>query len=214
MQRDVPEIGDDFRCTYIKSNGRRCGQERVDPDNPDFTWCRFHAGAALRQSGVKIPDSVLPNTSELNPGTLLLEEITRTRLNIAFYEDVVADMEPEELVQATTTTTEERGGAEEGGFTLTKVEPKPSPYVDLLERERQHLAQVVRYASQMGIEERQLALNEQLASTVIAAMRGFVLLAGLDPQLPQVKQWMVQALQAAQSGRVVDVPVDRAALTG
>jgi hypothetical protein len=212
VQREVPDIGDDFRCTYVKSNGNRCGQERVDPSNSDFTWCRFHASAALRQAGVKIPESALPNAGELNPAALLLEEITRTRLNIAFYESIVADMEPEELVQAT--TTEEREGGQGGGYTLERVEPKPSPYVELLERERQHLAQVVRYASQMGIEERQLALNEQLAATVLAAMRGFVLLAGLNAGDPQVKQWMVQALQAAQSGRVVDVPVDRAALTG
>lgn len=197
--RNLP--ADDERCVFIKPTGKRCGQPREQADNPEHLWCTFHTTLVGKKA---IPALRLPPGAEsrVSPMQALLEEIERSQLMVRWYETILADKSPEDLMWVTIRETREGGPG--GGYDLTRQEERAHPALTLLKDERAHLANVTRLAIQSGIEARQLEINEQVADTIITAMIGLARLLGQDPTTPQLKTMMASALRAAREGRVVD----------
>lgn len=197
----MPPPPDEYRCVFVKNSGKRCGQPREQADNPEHLWCTFHTEMVGKKA---IPAlRMAPGAeSRVSPMAALLEEIERSQLMVRWYETILADKSPEELLWVTIRETREGGPG--GGYDLTRQEERPHPALVLLKDERAHLANVTRLAIQSGIESRQLELNERTADVIITAMIGLARLLGQDPTLATVKALMAQALRAAREGRVVD----------
>lgn len=196
-------LPDNVRCTFVKRNGNRCGQPRLVDEasnGEDSTWCEFH----MRWVKGNLPALRVEPGAEMrvSPMAALLEEIERSQVMVRWYESILADKSPEELMWVS--IRESRQGGPGGDYDLTRQEQRAHPALVLLKDERSHLANVTRLAIQSGIEARQLELNEQMANTIITAMQGFARLVGRDPTEAIVKEWMAQALRAAREGRVID----------
>src|SRR5947209_4480316 len=154
---------DHLRCTFIKQNGNRCAQERVDLEDPDCTLCHFHVTMVGRQEGnlpAKVKAQYANAIMSVSPMQVLLDEVQRTQMMVLWLESCIAEKETQDLTQAI--TSESRDGGPGGGYTSEKVEDRLSALFVAYQAERHHLANVTRMALQSGIEEKQLELNQQL----------------------------------------------------
>lgn len=198
-------MDDAERCIHVKPSGSRCRIARIAPDDPQNLWCVFHQDhirALVKPHAYATGSAALDVMQRVSPMAALLEEIERTQLMVRWYESILADKEPEEML--TTVITESRIGGPGGDYDLTRTEERPHPALQLLNQERAHLANITRLAIQSGIEARQLELNESMANTLITAMQGFARLAGFDPTSAAAKTMMAEAMRAAREGRVVE----------
>lgn len=106
---------------------------------------------------------------EISPELAILEEVHRTAGHIAWLEDVVRALEPEDLVWG---VTQKKTGGEDWGTTEAA---KPNIWLELYREERAHLTKVCSEAIRCGIEERRVKLAESqgvLVAQVIRAILG------------------------------------------
>lgn len=199
----MPTPPEYLRCTFVKRNGSRCKQEIA---NDDSTLCHFHIAMTSRDEEIGQKLNVLRhntvNVLNVSPMQVLLEEVQRSQLMVAWLEQCIAEKDADELL--TSITTENRDGGPGGGFTSEKREDRASAVLVAYNNERAHLAHITRLALQSGIEEKQLELNQQLATTVILAMQGFARLLGHDPGSGAIRSAMSAALKSAQEGRTIE----------
>lgn len=114
----------------------------------------------------------------------ILEEVHRTAGHVAWLQDVVRNLEPEDLVWG---ITQKKSGGEDWGTTEAA---EPNVWLKLYREERAHLAKVCADAIRCGIEERRVKLAEQQGQLVANVIRA--ILGDLD-------------LTAEQQARVPDV---------
>jgi hypothetical protein len=162
-QRPEP-LPDAIRCTgTTKETGERCRLSRP----PTGTVCYRHGGLApqvrkatrIRESDRKARAMVetygLP--IEISPEQAILAEVHRTAGHVAWLEQQVRELSPDELVY--------RGSTEEA---------VPHAYLRLYQHERAHLAKVCADAIRIGIEARQVRLAEEQGAMVAKAMRAIL----------------------------------------
>lgn len=110
---------------------------------------------------------------EVTPEQALLEEIWRTAGHVAWLEIKVQATEEEDLAWGTVeVTTGEMGHVKEAA--------KPSVWLTLYHKERQHLVDVCRVAIASGIAERQVKLAEDQGAVIAQVLRGVLADLGLD----------------------------------
>lgn len=135
--------------------------------------CRRHAGNSPsgKAAGQKALQARILNEAmvtfglpvDIAPGEALLQEVRRTAGHVQWLGARIAEMKPDELVWGAKTETEQTGRTAEGPIdTRTTVAGASiNTWLDLYQRERQHLVNVCKVAAAAGIAERQVQLAEQ-----------------------------------------------------
>jgi hypothetical protein len=171
-----PPPPDERRCVATsKETGERC---RV-AHPPGGTVCtRYHGGNApqvraktkareqKRRATAMVVTYGLP--VEVTPEQAILAEVHRTAGHVAWLEQQVRTLKPDELTWGVTKI---KTGGEDRGETSEAV---PHVYLQLYQQERAHLAKVCADALRAGIEARQVKLAEDQGAMVAKALRAIL----------------------------------------
>lgn len=148
------------------------------------TKCRMHLGRkasdviAVHEATKAVVTYGLPIT--IDPRDALLEEVYRTAGAVAWLQERVESISPDDLVWGKTEESDLQ--ATEFPGVNVKREAKPNIWLDLYQRERKHLVEVCRVAIAAGIEERRVRLAEQMGSQLAAVIRAVLGGLGLTAQ--------------------------------
>ena len=197
-----PPPPDGERCTATnKESGERC-RMRHDPGGK---VCSHHGGGAKQvREAAKARDSerrarALVETYglpvQITPEAAILAEVHRTAGHVAWLEQQIRAVAPEDLIWGTTKIKE--GGDDRG----TTQEAVPHVLLKLYQQERAHLAKVCADAIRCGIEERQVKLAESQGVLVARALRaildGLNLTAAQKALAVKIVPEQLRAMQAA-----------------
>lgn len=105
---------------------------------------------------------------KISPEQAILDEVHRSAGHVAWLEQVVHALEPDDLIWGVTKT--KQGGEDYG----TTEEAVPHAYLKLYLTERAHLAKVCADAIRVGIEARQVKLAEEQGAMVAKAVRAIL----------------------------------------
>ncbi len=164
--------------------------------HPGRGRCKWHGGstpnhvkAAQREAAAEAVEMYgLPR--EVEPTDALLEEIHRTAGHVAWLEQRVRALDPDELVFGKFKEAAKTTGAGEAVVSERRVERRAgiSMLVKLYREERRHLVDVCRVAIAAGIAERQVRVAEHQAAIFATALRGIVedLGVGDHPKLGKI----------------------------
>lgn len=160
-------------------------------DHAGWGRCKLHGGStqSLKQVAKReqAEDAVatygLPR--DIDPHTALAEEVARTAGHVAWLGRLVAELEQSDLRQFVPT-------GESGG----KLEP--SVWVELYQRERDHLRRVSADAVRAGVEERRVKLAESQGELIAQVIRGVLDDLGVAgrPEVPDVVRRHLSAVSA------------------
>jgi hypothetical protein len=149
--------------------------------------CHFHGGrapqnkaAAKRRLAAEeakraVVTYGLPR--DIDPADALLEEVCRTAGHVAWLEQQVRALSPEELVWGRAEEVE-KGASEFPGTDMT-AKAAPNVWVVLYREERRHLVDVCATAIKAGIEERRVKLAERQGAMLADVIRRLL----EDPEL-------------------------------
>lgn len=154
-------------------------------DHPGTGRCRYHGGLtkqsntkALRERLIeqaKVDEMIYGSPVEqIDPGEAIMQELARTAGHVQWLFEQL-QVEEAELVES----------GESRSKVLkqyTKLGQTPSVYIDLYFRERQHLMQVAKTASSMGIAERSIRLAEEQGRLLANVIQGFITDMELTPE--------------------------------
>lgn len=135
---------------------------------------RALAAAERREAEARVQDELVKAVGtyglprDVDPGVALLEEVRRTAGHVAWLGQKVGALREDQL------------------FIVGAFGSFLNPYVTQYQRERTHHARICADAVRCGLEARQVALAERIGEQVYAAMRGFALEMGLNPDDPRV----------------------------
>lgn len=166
---------DEKRCTATnKESGERCRNGH----GPGGKVCGRHGGKAeqtKRAAQGRVADAkvrALVATYglpiKISPEQAILDEVHRSAGHVAWLEQVVHALEPEDLIWGVTKT--KQGGEDYG----TTEEAVPHAFLKLYLTERAHLAKVCADAIRCGIEARQVELAEQQGAMVAQAVKAIL----------------------------------------
>lgn len=154
------------------------------------------AAERVRQAEIVEAARVYGVPREVEPALGLLEEVYRTAGTISWLGDIVAGLEPPDIVFGTTrlerstgTGTGQRGGDTES--TTAVREAKLNLWVELLFRERKHFAEVCARAVALGLAGREVQIAEQqgrLVASIVRAILGDEVLALSPAQLEHASE--------------------------
>jgi len=132
---------------------------------------------------------------QITPEAAILAEVHRTAGHVAWLEQQIRAVAPEDLIWGTTKIKE--GGDDRG----TTQEAVPHVLLKLYQQERAHLAKVCADAIRCGIEERQVKLAESQGVLVARALRaildGLNLTAAQKALAVKIVPEQLRAMQAA-----------------
>jgi hypothetical protein len=199
------------RCTASRTDGSACKAFAV----PGFDVCRWHGGSTPSVVEQSLRAKAMREYAEwsntfgipvaIGPEEALLQEIARTNGHILWLQEKIVTSDPKEFassawlyrrsVDSTIRWDDATERAAEKAF--------EGVWLDLYQKERQHLARICQIAINAGIEERKVRLAERQAEQVGQAMMMLIRKLGLDPAEPSVRAAAYEALTAA-SGAVVE----------
>jgi len=200
--RRPPPPPDEERCTATnRESGERC---RLRHPPGGRVCVQFHGGApahirkaaaarAREQEAMRMAATYgLP--IEITPEQAILEEIHRTAGHVAWLEQQVRDLDPDDLIWGVTKVKE--GGDDRG----TTQEAAANIWLRLYQQERAHLAKICADAIRNGIADRQVRLAEQqgvmVAKALKAILDGLELTAAQKALALKVVPEQLRALQA------------------
>jgi hypothetical protein len=173
--RRAPAPAEEFRCTATnKESGERCRRMHATGGKV----CANHGGrganarkgaqrgAAEKKVKALVATYGLPVI--ISPEQAILDEVHRTAGHVAWLEQVVQNLEPDDLVWGVTKVKE---GGEDRGATEEAV---PHAFLKLYQAERAHLVKVCAEAIRVGIEARQVKLAEQQGALVAHTIRAIL----------------------------------------
>lgn len=163
------------QCNATSRKGIRCQQDALR----GLTVCRYHGGATL-DAQLKAEERILVADIrrtyglplEVDPHDALLQEIHRTAGHVAWLGEVIADLEKESLTYGLESETESDN--EEYGGSTEVYRAGINTWLQLYQRERQHLVKVCEVAIRAGVEERRVHLEEAKAQIVAQTIRAVV----------------------------------------
>ncbi len=135
--------------------------------------CKLHGGMApsgraagqrnLRRKVMEDAVRTYGLPIDIDPGSALLEEVSRTAGHVRWLHDIVAGMDPEALIWGDKQTSHVEGVGPEGPVDqVTQVQSAGVHiWLELYLKEREHLRKVCTDALKAGIAERQVQLAEQ-----------------------------------------------------
>lgn len=208
------------RCTNAPVHGTRlCERHKGKPDGyasrlrARSVKNLLHGAEAILEE-FDLPDDVkmdiLAYPREIDPGVLLVEEISRTAGIISWLERKISGLEEEgEFITHTDVVTTERGmGAQGNQVDTTKTETRRqvTHWWSLLDAERKHLVNATAAALRSGIEERRVRLAERSVNALEAAMAYALMELGLDPHNDRVRSVVGASLRRALESGVEPSP--------
>lgn len=193
------------------AGGRKCGAKLPTPrpdgrttcDQPagygtdHIGWgrCKWHMGStrALKVAAAREEANELIRTLNLgkpipvSPDEALLQELWRTNGIVHYLQDYIGSaFSPEDLVY------------------LTEVGMRPRAFLDILQREREHLAKVAKMTLDAGVAERQVriqeAMGQMFASVIQAVLRDLKLSPNQKQLAPAVVRKHLLTLPVADAG--------------
>lgn len=132
----------------------------------------------------------------------LVQELQRTAGAVAYLGEVVAGLEQRDVVWG---KTRRKSGGDDWG---TTKEARPNVWVELWQKERRHLLEVVKACHNAGIDERRMELAERYGDGLAAVVRA--ILARL--QLTEVQVELASSVVPEEFRRMAALPAggDRA----
>jgi hypothetical protein len=136
---------------------------------------------------------------EIDPFDALKEELARTAGHVAWLQEIIAEMEPVDLVWGETseeasatigTGTGAKGDDSMSNTSSSRSEAGLTTWLKIYQDERRHYVTVAATAIKCGIAEREVKLLEQQGKMIADIFRAFI----NDPELavePEVRQTML-----------------------
>lgn len=162
--------GDDHPdCAGHNGRGQDCAKNPI----AGARVCPTHGGAApqvkaaagrrVQETKARTAVATYGLPVDIDPGSALLEEVSRTAGHVRWLHDIVQELEPEALIWGDKQTSHQEGLGPEGPINhTTQVQASGvSVWLDLYLKEREHLRKVCTDALKAGIAERQVQLAEQ-----------------------------------------------------
>jgi hypothetical protein len=189
--------------------GKPCGFNLAD----GAVVCHKHGGSApqvkakaeKRRQETRAREAVatygLP--VEIDPGTALLEEVSRSAGHVRWLRDVVQELDADALVWGEKTTSHQAGHSVEGPVDVTTNVSAAgvNVWLELYLKERDHLRKVCTDALKAGIAERQVQLAEQAGERAGQWLRASLEVLGLsDADMRRVMARGVANLHLLEGG--------------
>lgn len=163
------------KCPFIKKDGTPCGQVAgLGTDHLGFGNCKFHGGTSkahrIHASREMAAQAVrtLGLDVKIDPQRALLEELWRTAGHVVWLRERIEEFESDDLLH------------------LTELGFKPRAFLDVYQKERDHLAKVAKTCLDAGVAERQVRIAEEQGALVAMAIKA--ILADLDLTPEQAEQ--------------------------
>jgi hypothetical protein len=156
--------------------------------------CKTHGGsakqvkaAAKRRLGEERARTAVATYGlpvEIDPGTALLEEVSRSAGHVRWLRDVVQELDADALVWGEKTTSHQSGQSVEGPVDVTTNVSAAgvNVWLELYLKERDHLRKVCTDALKAGIAERQVQLAEQAGERAGQWLRASLDVLGLSDE--------------------------------
>lgn len=209
------KVAQGIKCSGIKTDGTPCKNWAVT----GTTVCRKHGAQlpAVRQKAAERRvervmrnamagyGSPLPEGPESSPESQLLLEIRRTGGHVAFLEEKVASIAHDDIVWGRVLEeVKDATGYSEDNHSYTKSvdQARLSIWVDLYQKERNHLVNVCRIAIAAGFEERRVTAEETASTALNAVIANILYGLGLDPLDPEVRNVVRLGLLELDRGAV------------
>lgn len=170
-------MDDSRRCTGTsKQSGERCGRPAI----PGGTVCNFHGGKA-------------PQVVAAARRRLVEQEATKELAKVEVRpigDPIVAlgDLAAEALAVL------EVAKANAAGAEVD------SAWMAMLERSMERAGKMLEACGRLGLEERRVKLDEARQALANELVRGVLRMAGLDPDTPQVQDWIDVTLTEIERG--------------
>ena len=167
-------------CDADKSRGRgKCEQPAgYGTEHLGFGRCKYYGGnapsgkvTAAREQAESIRRTLIGtgySADDVDPGTILLEELARTMAVVRWYEEMIAGDEAAQDDMESMGLEPGRAGGYAMGSAVIDIETTqggikytPNIYVRQWMVERKHLAQVAKDCLAVGLKEREVRLAEQ-----------------------------------------------------
>jgi hypothetical protein len=136
-------------------------------------------------------------TNDTDPGEVLLDEIRRTAGTIQWLQARLQESDPDKFVHSLWLHARQSGWIAPSELDTHDWSAAGALWVELYQKERQHLAAICRTALAAGIEERRVRLAERMAERVGQAIKGMLYDLNLDPEDDKVRavvyKWLAQA---------------------
>jgi len=190
-------------CTATRADGTPCKAYAMRGG----TTC-WHHGDGGRYNDTRLAKNVVIQRAaalsqtygapalDASPEELMLEEIQRTAGHVRWLEERIVTEAPDELAEAFWTykrSTEVSGSSAAPDLLVSYA----GVWLDLYNKERDRLINVVARALQLGIEERKVRLAERIYDQIGEAIHTMLTRLGHDPQEPHVRIIAYEALQQA-----------------
>jgi len=172
-----------LRCIAHRRDGKPCTMQAVRGGEV----CRMHGGQApqvraaadrrVAEQAARAAVATYGLPRDIDPGDALLEEVCRTAGHVAWLEQQVRALSPDELVWGRSEEVEK--GASEFPGTDTTQKAAPNVWVVLYRDERKHLVDVCKAAIAADIDERRVRLAERQGVLIADVIRRML----EDPEL-------------------------------
>lgn len=201
-------VPDEKRCTATsRRSGERCNNARANGTRV----CRMHGGSspAAREKHARVQaqrayeretqryaECLDPDDPEAKPLSALDAEVRRTLGWVHYLEARVAELSEDELIFGLAALEVQQGVRRGGRIAVRTAQrrARPHPWVVLLEREREHLTQLLGIMIRHGVQAQRLALEEKQVDQMAQAIDAVVTALGRDPSRPDVRKAIRAAL--------------------
>ena len=174
-QKRPPALTEQCRAT---SRQGRCGNRSI----PGGAVCRFHGGrtpqvieaakkrVALTEARNQMVTLGIP-VEGLDPYDALMEEIARTAGHVRWLQGIVLGINPDDLIWGKTEEEHSTGFDDKNNYDITKHGAVPNIWMQLYQKEREHLVNVSKIAIGAGIAERQVKIAERQGDMIVKIMK-------------------------------------------
>lgn len=177
-------------------------------NHPGTGGCKLHGGslpgsvvAAQREAAFNAVQT-LGVPIDIGPADALLMEVQRTAGHVAWLAHVIAGLESGELIWGMAEEVIEPDIISKDGEVITaqvvgKMKAAPNVWYQMYQQERRHLANVCKMALDAGVNERIVAMYEQIAETFVTMIERVLDRLNLTPeQRREVPAAVVSELRA------------------
>lgn len=192
---------------YCTRHGGQARPRAVKARDKAAKGVQGKALAILQAEGIDVGRiEILDRKRSVDPGVLLLEEVSRCAGIIQWLEDKISSLQEDgefiEEVENRITEVKEGTGSTGESYTLarTEVRKEVSHWWKLLQEERKLLTQATTAALRSNIEERRVRLAERGVDALEAAMAAALLDLGLDPHNERVRAIVGHRMREALEG--------------
>jgi hypothetical protein len=198
------------KCTKHRTDGSPCRANEV----PGTGMCRWHGGSTPEVARKGLQNKALREYAEftntlgapieVGPEEALLQEIARTNGHILWLQEQILTSDVKEFAASAwlyrrSVDSTIRWDAE---TERAATQAYSGVWLDLYQKERQHLARICQIAINAGIESRKVRLAERQAEQIGTAIMLLIRELGLDPSDPSVRTKAYNALTHASGGTI------------